>query len=435
MVTLLSLRSLIERTTQLTLEKTMFSLAKETIRIAFDSIKSQLLRTILTVLIIAIGIMALVGILSGVAALENTISSNFSSMGSNTFNIRRYELTARRQSSRERQKVNPIINYQSMKDFEDNYDFPFTNVGVSYGGTATAEVRYEDKKTDPEISVLGCNENFIENAGLEITNGRPLNIFDINNNSAVCVIGSDLVKLIFPEVNPVGKTISLRGTKFKVIGAFKSQGSTFGGSEDSRVIIPLQKARSIYPNGNVNYNLSIKVDNKNLLEAAKDDAILTFRNVRGLKPIETNNFGVVQSDDLLVRATQNIDALYIAAWIISIITIFGSTIALMNIMLVSVSERTREIGVRKALGAKSKTIAFQFFMETVIIGQLGGILGILLGILIGWGVARAFELDFSTPWVAMIWATSIAFIVAVVSGLYPATKASKLDPIESLRYE
>jgi putative ABC transport system permease protein len=413
----------------------MFSLAKENIRIAFYSIKSQLLRTILTVLIIAIGIMALVGILSGVSALENTISSNFSSMGSNTFNIRNNEFASERQSSRERKKVNPIINYQNMKDFEDNYDFPFTSVGVSYGGTQAAEVKYENKKTDPDIMVFGFNEHFIENAGLEIKNGRSLNVYDIKNASAVCVIGSDLIKLLFPEDNPVGKIISLRGTKFKVIGVFKSKGSTFGNSADSRVIIPLQKARSIYPNGNVNYTLSIKVDNNDMLEAAKADAVLTFRNIRGLKPIEKNNFGVVQSDDLLVRATQNIDALYIAAWIISIITIFGSTIALMNIMLVSVSERTREIGVRKALGAKSKTIAFQFFIETVIIGQLGGVLGIILGVLIGWGVAKAFELDFSTPWVAMIWATSIAFIVAVVSGLYPATKAAKLDPIESLRYE
>ena len=413
----------------------MFSLAKENIRIAFDSIKSQLLRTTLTVLIIAIGIMALVGILSGVSALENTISSNFSSMGSNTFNIRNNEFAVERQSSRERQKVNPIINYQNMKDFEDNYDFPFTSVGVSYAGTASAEVKYETKKTDPDIAVFGYNEHFFENSGLEIKNGRPMNVFDTKNASSVCVIGSDLVDLLFPDDNPVGEIISLRGSKFKVIGVFKSKGSTFGNSADSRVLMPLQKARSIYPNGNVNYNLSIKVDNKDMLEAAKEDAILTFRNIRGLKPIEKNNFGVVQSDDLLVRATQNINALYIAAWIISIITIFGSTIALMNIMLVSVSERTREIGVRKALGAKSKTIAFQFFMETIIIGQLGGILGIILGILIGWIVAKAFELDFSTPWVAMIWATSIAFIVAVVSGLYPATKAAKLDPIESLRYE
>lgn len=172
-----------------------------------------------------------------------------------------------------------------------------------------------------------------------------------------------------------------------------------------------------------------------MLEGAQEDAIVTFRNIRGLNPIEKNDFGIERSDDLLNRAAENTSTLYIAAWIISIITIFGSTIALMNIMLVSVSERTREIGVRKALGAKSKTIAFQFFMETVIIGQLGGILGIILGILIGWGVAKGFKLDFSTPWVAMIWATSIAFIVAVISGLYPATKAAKLDPIESLRYE
>ena len=413
----------------------MFLLARENIKIAITSIKSQLLRTILTVLIIAIGIMALVGILSGVSALENTISGSFSSMGSNTFNIQRYEFTAQRQSSRERQKINPIINYRNIKEFEDNYNFPFTNVGISFYGTAFAEIKYENKKTDPEVAVIGSNENFIENAGLEIENGRSLNVFDIENSNSVCVIGSDLQKALFPEENPIDKTISVRGSKFKVIGVLKEKGSTFGNNQDLRVIMPIQKARSIFTNPNINYNLSIKVDKKDILEGAQEDAIITFRNIRGLNPVEKNDFGIERSDDLLNRVAENIAALYIAAWVISIITIFGSTIALMNIMLVSVSERTREIGVRKALGAKSKTIAFQFFMETVIIGQLGGILGIILGILIGWGVAKGFELDFSTPWIAMIWATSIAFIVAVVSGLYPATKAAKLDPIESLRYE
>jgi putative ABC transport system permease protein len=172
-----------------------------------------------------------------------------------------------------------------------------------------------------------------------------------------------------------------------------------------------------------------------MMAGAQDDAIKTFRNIRGLSPLEDNNFGVVRSDDLLQRVGSITGYLYVAAWIISIITIFGSTIALMNIMLVSVTERTREIGVRKALGAKRKTIAFQFFIETVIVGQLGAIVGIFLGILIGYAIAAGFELTFSTPWVAMIWASSIAFIVAVISGLYPATKAAKLDPIESLRYE
>ncbi|WP_417860340.1 ABC transporter permease [Winogradskyella sediminis] len=413
----------------------MFSLAKETIRIAFDSIRSQLLRTILTVLIIAIGIMALVGILSGVSALENIITGNFLSMGSNTFNFQRYEFTAQRQSSRERQKINPVISYRNVKEFEENYTFPFTKVAVSFFGTSTAEVKYESKKTDPEVAVIGANEYFIENSGLEIAYGRSINVFDAQNGNSVCVIGSDLHKALFADDNPIGKTVSVRGSKFKVVGVLKEKGSTFGNNQDLRVIMPLKKARSIFTNANINYNLSVKVDKGDMLDAAKDDAIITFRNIRGLNPIEKNDFGITGSDDLLNQVAQNTAALYIAAWIISIITIFGSTIALMNIMLVSVSERTREIGVRKALGAKSKTIAFQFFMETIIIGQLGGLLGIALGILIGLAVANGFDLEFSTPWVAMIWATSIAFIVAIVSGLYPATKAARLDPIESLRYE
>ncbi|WP_296313790.1 ABC transporter permease [Winogradskyella sp. UBA3174] len=413
----------------------MFSLAKENIKIAFDSIKSQLLRTILTVLIIAIGIMALVGILSGVSALENTISGSFASMGANTFNFQRYEFRAQRQSSRERQKVNPILSYRNVKDFIESYDYPFTNVAVSFTGSFASEVKYENKKTDPEVLITGSNEFYIENSGLEIEQGRSLNFADIENNNAVCVIGSDLQKALFPDENPIDKIISIRGSKFKVIGLIKKKGSTFGNNQDLTAIIPIQKARSIFTNPNINYRLSVKVDKKDMLEGAQDDAIITFRNVRGLNPIEKNNFGIERSEDLINRVAENTSTLYIAAWIISIITIFGSTIALMNIMLVSVSERTREIGVRKALGAKSKTIAFQFFMETIIIGQLGGILGIALGVLIGWGVASAFDLQFSTPWVAMIWATSIAFIVAVISGLYPATKAAKLDPIESLRYE
>ncbi|GAB5566075.1 MAG: ABC transporter permease [Winogradskyella sp.] len=413
----------------------MFSLAKENIKIAFGSIKGQLLRTILTVLIIAIGIMALVGILSGVSALENTISSNFSSMGANTFNFQRYEFRAQRQSSRERQKINPIISYRNVKDFIDNYDFPFTKVAVSFYGSFASEVKYENKKTDPEVSIIGANEYYIENSGLEIEKGRALNFADVENNNAVCVIGADLQKALFPDENPIDKTISIRGSKFKVIGTIKGKGSTFGNNQDLTAVLPLKKARSIFTNPNINYRLSVKVDKKDMLEGAQDDAIVTFRNVRGLNPVEKNNFGIERSEDLINRAANNTLALYWAAWIISIITIFGSTIALMNIMLVSVSERTREIGVRKALGAKSKTIAFQFFIETIIIGQLGGILGIILGILIGYGVAQGFDLEFSTPWAAMIWATSIAFIVAIISGLYPATKAARLDPVESLRYE
>ncbi|MEO5789333.1 ABC transporter permease [Gelidibacter sp.] len=413
----------------------MFSLFRENIRIAFNSIRSQLLRTILTVLIIAIGITALVGILSAVSALENTISSDFSSMGANTFNIQRYEFNTQRQSGKEVQKINPIISYRNVKDFEDKYKFPFTQVSVSFVGTQTAEVKFENKKTDPEVMVLGVNQYYLQNSGLEVSEGREFNYFDIENSSSLCVIGSDLAKAILKDVNPIGQTISVRGAKFKVIGVLKAKGSSFGNNQDLRMMIPIQKARTLFTSPNINYSLSVKTDNKDMLEGAQDDAILTFRNIRNLNPIEENDFGLERSDDLINRIGSITGYLYVAAWIISMITILGSSIALMNILFVSVTERTREIGVRKALGAKNKTIATQFFMEAIIIGQLGGILGIILGVLIGYGVSAAAKFQFSTPWLAMFSAFTIAFIVAVVAGLLPAVKAAKLDPVESLRYE
>ena len=415
----------------------MFSMFRENIRIATASIKSQLLRTILTVMIIAIGITALVGILSAVSALENTISSDFASMGANTFNIQRYEFNSQRQGGGEQQKVNPIINYRQVKQFEETYSFPFTKTAVSFTGTAGAEVKYESEKTDPEIQVLGVNENFLENSGLNLESGREFNIFDISNNSPVAILGSDFAKpeSIFKGADPTGKTISIRGAKFRVIGVLEKKGSTFGNNQDLRVLIPVQVARSLFTQPNINYNVSVKVDDKEYLEAAQEEAILTFRNIRGLSPVEENNFGLQRSDDLINRIFQITSYLNFAAWIISIITIFGSSIALMNIMLVSVTERTREIGVRKALGAKKGTIAGQFFMETLIIGQIGGVIGILFGILIGLGVSSAAGFDFATPWKAMLWATGITILVAILAGSYPASKAAKQDPIESLRYE
>ncbi|MDT0650170.1 ABC transporter permease [Autumnicola edwardsiae] len=413
----------------------MFSLLKENIRIALTSIRSQSLRTILTVLIIAIGITALVGILSAVAALENTIGNNFASMGANTFNIQRYDLTFQRSGGGERQKVNPVVTYQEVKKFEENFTYPFSQTAVSFTGTSAAEVKYQNEKTDPEVSVLGANENYLDNSGLEIEEGRNFNIFDIQNNNNVAIVGADFKEGLFEGQDPVDRTISIRGAKFRVIGLLESKGSTFGNNQDLRVIIPIQQARSLFTQPNINYNVSVKVDNKEYLEGAQSEAIITFRNIRKLNPIEENNFGIQRSDDLINRILSITEYLNYAAWVISIITIFGSSIALMNIMLVSVTERTREIGVRKALGAKKGTIAGQFFIETLLIGQLGGILGILLGILIGYAVAKFAEFDFTTPWVAIIWATAITIVVAILAGSFPAVKAAKQDPIESLRYE
>lgn len=412
----------------------MFPLFKENVRIAFFSIKSQVLRTVLTVLIIAIGITALVGILSAVSALENTITSDFASMGTNTFNLQRYDSQIRVNGG-ERDKVNPILGYREVKEFKERFEFPESQVAISFTGTSSAEIKFDSEKTDPEASILGVNENYLHNSGLSLEKGRDFTIFDIENNNNVAIIGADVKNGLLEGREPIDKIISIRGVKFRVIGVLESKGSTFGNNQDLRVLIPIQVARSMYTNPNINYNISVRVENQEMLEGAEDEAIITFRNVRGLNPVEENNFGIARSDDLLNRIFSITQYLNIAAWVISIITIFGSSIALMNIMLVSVSERTREIGVRKALGAKRTTIATQFFMETLIIGQIGGVLGIILGILIGLAVSTSVGFDFTTPWVAILWATAITLIVAILAGSYPAAKAAKQDPIESLRYE
>ncbi len=411
----------------------MFPLLRENIRIALNSIQTQLLRAILTILIIAIGIFALVAILSLVKSLENTIAGDFASMGSNTFTLQRYDFDLQRSGQRE--KINPVISYRDIKQFKETYHYPLTKTSVSFTGTTTAEVKYENKKTDPEVQVLGVNENFLSNSGLELQRGRDFNIFDIENNTNVCILGSDFLKNLFKNENPIDKIISIRGAKFKIIGILESKGSTFGNNQDLRVLIPIQNARSLFTQPRINYNISVMVERADMLDSAQEEAILMFRNIRGLSPVEENNFGMSRSDDLINRIASITGYLEAAAWIISIITIFGSSIALMNIMLVSVTERTREIGVRKSLGAKRSTIANQFIIETILIGQMGGLLGILLGILGGYGIASLIGFTYSLPWTAMFAATIISFVVAVIAGSYPATKAAKLDPIESLRYE
>jgi putative ABC transport system permease protein len=413
----------------------MFKLFRENVRIAFGSIRTQLLRTILTVLIIAIGITALVGILTVVSALENTLSSDFASMGANTFNINQYENTSRRRGGEEREIINPIISYPEAVAFKNKYSYPLTETSISFTATSTAEIKFESTKTDPENKIVGVDEYFMVNSGLETSSGRNFTGFDIQNNTYSCIVGSDFEKGLLKNVNPIDKIISIRGAKFKVIGVLKEKGSTFGNSQDLRVLIPIQLARSLFTAPNINYTLSVMVAKKEFLDEAIDNANSTMRRVRKLSPVKDNNFAIVRSDDLINRILSMTQYLSMASWLISIITILGSSIALMNIMIVSVTERTREIGVRKALGAKKSTIAFQFFIETLLIGQLGGLVGIILGILVGYAFATAMDFVFVIPWGAIMAAFATSFAVAIVSGLYPAVKASKLDPIEALRYE
>jgi putative ABC transport system permease protein len=415
----------------------MTGLFVENIKIALSSIRTQLLRTILTIVIIAIGITALVSILTAVTAFESDLSDEFSSMGANTFRINQYDTQIQVGGGRreERTKVHPVINYNDAVAFKDKFDSPFATTSISFTATRNAEVKFENKKTDPDVSIVGIDENHFSNAGLVIEEGRSLNNFDVSNNNFVCVVGSDFKKSLFKDVNPLNQTISLRGAKFKVVGILEEKGSTFGNSEDLRVFIPIQIARSLFSAANINYSISAMVTKNELLEESIGQATLAMRRVRKLNPAQENNFGVSRSDELINQILSITGTLGIAAWLIGIVTIFGSSIALMNIMLVSVTERTREIGIRKALGAKRSTIAFQFFTETLVIGQLGGFVGIVFGIIFGNIFASLLEFSFIIPWMVIFAAVTTSFIVALFSGLYPAIKASKLDPIEALRHE
>ncbi|MEO0045734.1 MAG: Macrolide export ATP-binding/permease protein MacB [Bacteroidota bacterium] len=415
----------------------MIGLFRENVKIALGSIRTQLLRTVLTVIIIAIGITALVGILTVVTAIEYNLNSSFASMGSNTFNINQYEYKNRRSGGGEVEKINPIITYTEAKTFKEKYDYPLTQTSLSFVATSAAEVKFENQKTDPEITVMGIDEYFLSNSGLEITQGRSFNTFDITNNVYACIVGSDFVSDdgLLKEVNPIDKILTIRGAKFRVIGVIKEQGSTFGNSQDLRIMIPIQVARSMFSAPSINYSLSMMTVKKEFLDEAVDDALITMRKIRRLNPVEESNFGISRSDDLLNRIADLTGYLNVSAWVIGIITILGSSIALMNIMIVSVTERTREIGVRKSLGAKKSTIAIQFFIETLTIGQIGGIFGIIFGILVGFLICLSADWDFVIPWGAIMAAFATSFVVALVSGLYPAIKASQLDPIEALRYE
>ena len=379
----------------------MFKLFRENVRIAFGSIRTQLLRTILTVLIIAIGITALVGILTLVSALENTLSTDFASMGANTFKINRYENEIKRHGGQEREIINPIISYTEAVAFKNKYKYPLTETSLCFTATNTAEIKYESAKTDPENKVLGVDEYFMANTGLETSLGRNFTSFDIQNNTYTCIVGSDFQKGLLKDINPIGKIISLRGAKFKVIGVLKEKGSTFGNSQDLRILIPIQVARSLFTAPQINYTINIMIGQKEMLNEAIDNATSTMRRVRKLSPVKDNNFAIVRSDDLINKILSITQYLGIAAWVIGIVTVLGSSIALMNIMIVSVTERTREIGVRKALGAKKSTVAFQFFIETLLIGQIGGLFGIVFGIAIGYGIASAMDYVFVYPRIAV----------------------------------
>jgi len=407
-------------------------LFKENLRIAISSIRSNLLRTVLTIVIIAFGIMALVGILTAIDSIKGSISNEFRSMGANTFSIVNRDSRVSMGGRVERYES---ITYREAQQFKEEFKFPAL-VSISTRASNMATVQYKSEKTNPNISVTGADENYLFTAGYEIERGRNFNLNEIQSNAHSVIIGKDLATELFSvRDSVVGNVIRIGSSKYKVIGVLKSKGSSFGASGDKMCILPITSVRQYFSRPDMNFKIDVLPHDSKLLDAGINEAQGIFRVIRKLRSFEDNNFSIETSDNLSNLLIENIKYVTIAATIIGIITLFGAAIGLMNIMLVSVTERTREIGIRKAIGAKSTIIRRQFLYESVLIGQLGGIFGIILGILVGNVVSLITGGVFVIPWVWIIAGVALCFVVGLVSGLFPAIKASKLDPIVSLRYE
>ena len=408
----------------------------ENVREAFRSIRANLLRTILTALILSIGLFALVGILTSIDAMKNSLSDTFASLGANSFDVH-----AKGYSNRGRRGGVQSKQYQPISYLQSNlYKKAMgtqAQVGISAFIAGAVEMKANGVKTNPNMQVVAGDENYLKIQGYNLAEGRTFSQTELNNGANVLIVGEEIRSKLFPKQSPVGQYVAGLGRRFLIVGLLEKSGAgAGGGGADRLALLPLETGNQMPRQRALTYDVKTATDQPGTLAFLMGQATGVMRAVRHDRLGQEDSFVVESSESLAATLDSISGKVRTGGSIMAFITLLGASIALMNIMLVSVTERTREIGIRKALGATALQIRQQFLIEAIVICLLGGTFGIILGVLGGNGVAAFVGAgSFLVPWVWMIVGLVICVGVGLASGYYPASKAAALDPIESLRYE
>lgn len=423
---------------------------KDTIKLSWKNISSNRLRTGITVAIIALGICALIWFLTSLKAASNSLTSSFSTMGANAFSVRFKDKNIRFGGGRQRDVVKTsksslkeknsnngkVITYEEAKAFKERYPFP-AKVGLAIRGAGGIVVNNESKKTNPDINVTGGDENYLELNGYNIAYGRNITAADVESGRNVCILGSGVAEKLYPG-NPskaVDKVISVDHNPYRVLAVLEDKGSSAFFNTGKVVITSYNNIRRLYATQNSSFAIVVMVTDMNLMDAAIGEAKGAFRPIRKLDVKEEDNFYIDKSDSIAASLMNNLGFLENGIIGVALITLLASSIGLMNIMLVAVNERTKEIGLIKALGGTKKDIRNQFLWESILISLLGAVVGIVVGIVLGNLIAMYLKSGLVLLWGWIIGGILVCSLVGLAAGLYPAVKASKLNPIDALRYE